>query len=274
MAAGDSRAPYFLLAHHRSGSNFLNDLLQSHRCLECFNEPFSMHTGFFLRRDLSEWTGEQYRDPELHPELAPYRGLREYLHEMRDYVMLSSSERVIGFKDTLLFDKLSWLKAFMPNLKIILLRRDPHAIVSSVLRSRLIDFWAYSHLVPPAFTALFPAYVSRAQRSDPAVAAAEIAAMSVATRYALAARSLRLFDHREVQLERLLGEPHETLEMLEDFLGVAADEGPQRFLDDRFRADRGGTFSSYRQRQSVLDGWRGHLSASQVAVIDDVMQCA
>lgn len=274
MAVGDPRAPYFLLAHHRSGSNFLNDLLQSHRCLECFNEPFSMHTGFFLPRDLREWTGDEYVDQELHPELAPHPGLREYLHELRDYVMLSTSSRVIGFKDTLLFDKLSWLKAFMPTLKIILLRRDPHAIVSSVLRSRLTDFWAYSHVVPQAFRAVFPAYVSRAQGGDPAVAAAEVAAMSVATRYAMAARCLGLFEHREVQLERLLGHPRETLDMLEDFLGVAPDDGPLRFLDDHFASDRGGMFSSYRQRQSVLEGWRRHLSPSQVAVIDDVMQCA
>jgi hypothetical protein len=272
-AVNDARAPYFLLAHHRSGSNFLNDLLQSHRCLECFNEPFSMHTGFFLQHDLIEWSGDQYGDPDLHPELAPYGGLREYLRELRDYLMQSTSGRVIGFKDTVLFDKLPWLKAFMPSLKIILLRRNPHAIVSSVLRSRLIDFWAYSQLVPPAFHAIFPAYVSRVQGRDPELAAAEVAAMSVATRYAMAARDLRLFEHREVQLERLLSDPRETLDMLQDFLGVPADDGPLRFLDDRFRSDRGGIFSSYRQRKSVLEGWREHLSPDQIAVIDDVMQC-
>jgi len=49
---GDLRAPFLLLAHHRSGSNLLNDLLQAHPCIECLNEPFSMHTPFFREHDL------------------------------------------------------------------------------------------------------------------------------------------------------------------------------------------------------------------------------
>jgi LPS sulfotransferase NodH len=41
MDAKDAAAPFLILAHHRSGSNFLNDLVQAHPCVDCINEPFT-----------------------------------------------------------------------------------------------------------------------------------------------------------------------------------------------------------------------------------------
>lgn len=262
------------MAHHRSGSNFLNDLLQAHPRVECINEPLSMHTSYFRTCDLTCWTREDF-DPELlHPSLAAHRSLRCYLIDFRAYLLQSTSLRVIGFKETVLFGKLDWLKAFLPPLKVLFLKRDPHAIVASVLRTDLLPFWDYAHLVPPAFKALHPSYVPRADTSKRATAAAEMVAMSVAVRYQLAQRAIQNFEHMELQLGELINDPLRQLAAIAEFLGVEAHEDQLAFLQQRQTATRGGSFSSFRLRHDVEHGWRRHLNADQVSAIDGVLQCA
>ena len=273
MTSNRPRAPFFVLAHHRSGSNFLNDLLQAHPRLECINEPFSMHSGYFRQCDLDPWTREDFDATLLHRSLASQEGLRAYLVDLRAYLSQSNQQRVIGFKDTLLFEKLGWLKAFLPSLKIVFLKRDLRAIVSSVLRTDLVQFWDYARRVPPAFAKIRPGYVSRTDSADTPAMAAEIVAMSVVTRYQLAERAIREFDHREVHLDDLMRNPEDELAGIVDFLGVEADEGPLSFLQRRQAASRGGTFSSFRLPAEVQHGWEQHLSAAQLQAIDNVLQC-
>lgn len=273
MTSGGSRAPFFVMAHHRSGSNFLNDLLQAHPRLECINEPFSMHTRYFRECDLEPWTGDDFDPDLLHPALASHVAVRSYLFELRAYLSQSSDKRVYGFKDTVLFEKLGWLKAFLPTLKILFLQRDPRSIVSSVLRTNLFNFWDYASLVPPAFKKTFPNFVSRTDAADTTAAAAEIVAMSVVTRYELARRTIQEFDHMEVHLDDLVREPEEQVDAIIDFLGVEAHEGPLAFLRQRQAASRGGIFSSFRLPQDVQRTWEHHLSATQVRAIEDVLRC-
>jgi hypothetical protein len=271
--ASSPQAPYFIMAHHRSGSNFLNDLLQAHPRIECVNEPFSMHTGYFREHDLEPWAREDFDPVLLHPALAPHEALRTYLLDFRAYLSESSDARVIGFKDTVLFEKLEWLKAFMPSLKILFLKRDPRAIVSSVLRSNLLNLWDYARLVPPAFAKVRPNYVSRTDAADKAATAAEIVAMSIATRYEYARRAIQNFDHREVHLDALMREPAEQLEAIVAFLGVPSHEGPLSFLKQRQAVSRGGLFSSFRSQDDVRHTWQRHLNSAQIRAIEDVMEC-
>ena len=268
-----SAAPYFVMAHHRSGSNFLNDLLQAHPRIECVNEPFSMHTKYFRECDLEPWTSDDFDPVLLHPSLASHETLRSFLFEFRAYLSQSSDRRVIGFKDTVLFEKLGWLKAFIPRLKILFLKRDPRSIVSSVLRSHLLELWDYARLVPPAFRKIHPHYVSRTDAADSAAAAAEIVAMSVVTRYEFARCAIRNFEHMEVDLSDLMREPAEWLQAITEFLGVPPHEGPLSFLKERQAVSRGGTFSSFRLQSDVQHTWERHLNASQIRAIEDVMQC-
>jgi hypothetical protein len=272
MKPTDPRAPFLVMAHHRSGSNFLNDLLQKHPCIECLNEPLSMHTRFFRERDLALWHADDFDPDLLHACLADHAALRAYLLELRQYLLQSNSGRIIGFKDTCLFGKLGWLKAFMPNLKIIFLRRDPRAIVSSVLRSELAGFWRYADLVPPAFAQVCPGYTSRVDASDIPALAAETVAMSVAARYELARQTLDLFAHRTLDLDDLMRNPRQCLQLLADFLGVEPDPEQMSFIITRQRESRGGLFSSFRAPVDVEGAWRAHLSVRQIEAIDDVMQ--
>jgi hypothetical protein len=272
MKSTNPRAPFFVMAHHRSGSNFLNDLLQTHPRIECLNEPLSMHTRFFRERDLALWQAGDFDPALLHESLAGEPALRAYLVEMRQYLQHSHSGRIIGFKDTCLFGKLGWLQAFMPSLKVIFLRRDPHAIVSSVLRSELAGFWRYAELVPPAFALVCPGYASRVDRDEPTALAAELVAMSVAARYELARRTLDLFAHLTLDLDELMRTPLHGLQAVADFLGIEPDPQQMSFIITRQGESRGGLFSSFRDPVAVEGAWRTHLSARQVEAIDDVMQ--
>jgi len=272
--SGQPCAPYFVMAHHRSGSNFLNDVLQAHSCIECINEPLSMHTDYFRHCDLEPWTQDQYDPVLLHPSLAPHHLLRSFLLDFRTYLLYSNDVRVIGFKETVLFGKLDWLKAYLPTLKVLLLKRDPCAVVASVLRSNLLSFWDYAHLVPPAFKALHPGYVATQIPVDPAVQAAEVAAMSVAVRDDMARRSIDQFDHVEVDLTDLMNDPANALNAITNFLCVEPDARQLDFVRRRQAETRGGTFSSFRSRDDVENGWRRNLAADQVRVIQEVLQCA
>lgn len=272
MNALDARDPFFVLAHHRSGSNFLNDLLQQHACVECLNEPLSMHTRFFREQDLAPWHADDFDPARLHPCVEGDPTLKAYLLEFRHYLLQSRGGRVIGFKDTCLFGKLGWLKAFIPRLRIVFLTRDTRAIVSSVLRSRLAAFWRYADLVPPAFAQLCPGYASRIAIGDAALRAAETAAMSVALRYEFARRTLPLFEHRSLALEDLTAEPARCVRMLAEFLGVEADPEQVAFIAARQSESRGGLFSSFRSLEDVESAWRRHLSPQQLQVIDEVMR--
>lgn len=266
----DSRPPFLVMAHHRSGSNFLNDVLQSCAGIECLNEPLSMHTRFFREHDLVPW-GAADHDPEwLHPSLRDDDTVRVFLQELKAYLGESRRGRVIGFKDTCLFGKLGWLKAFLPELRVIFLRRDPRAIVSSVLRSKLSTLWSYSELVTAAFAREFPGYVSRVARGDAALRTTEVVAMSVALRYELARRCLHHFPHLCLELADISREPARVVAGLVDFLGAEAAGDAEAFIRTRQAETRGGLFSSYRSRDDVENGWREHLGEAQLALIDEV----
>jgi hypothetical protein len=269
-----TRAPFLLLAHHRSGSNFVHDLLQSHPRIECINEPLSMHTRFFRQCDLVRWSEADYDPMFLHVALAKHEGLRTFLLDLRQYLLRSDEDRVMGFKETALFGKLEWVKEFLPTLRILLLTRDPRAVVSSVLRSGLSEFWRYHDLVPHAFHEIFPHYARRSDASDPAIRDAEIAAMSVVTRRELARRTVNLFEHRLVSLEEVMRDPAGSLQSLTAFLGVESHPDPFSFLRRRQVASRGGAFSSFRAPEDVQIAWRRHLSAGQIEVTEDVLSAA
>jgi hypothetical protein len=267
-------APFFLMAHHRSGSNFLNDLLQAHPAVECINEPFSMHTRFFRQCDLVPWSADDYRADCLHVSMARHGALRDYLCELRDYLLCSHPGRIIGFKETALFGKLEWLHRFLPSLKLLWLVREPRAIVSSVLRSGLLAFWCYDDLVPRAFAALCPHYRRLPAAAPEPVLQAELVAMSVAVRYAMARRSLALFDHCIVPLDDAMHDPPAFLRRVAGFLGLQPHADQQAFLERRQSESRGGPFSSYRAPQEVHTRWQRDLDAAQVGVIEAVLLAA
>src|SRR3954468_20497935 len=78
--------PFLVMAHHRSGSNFLNDVLQSCAGIECLNEPLSMHTRFFRDHDLAPWGADDHDPALLHASLGGDPTVREFLLELKAYL--------------------------------------------------------------------------------------------------------------------------------------------------------------------------------------------
>jgi len=112
---------FIVLSHHRLGTNFLCNLLCANKGIVCLNEPLSMHTNFFKENALIVWNKGDYDEENLHFSLKDNGLLISYLKELRDYMVNEFINRVIGFKETMLFEKLIWLKDFMPSVKIIYL---------------------------------------------------------------------------------------------------------------------------------------------------------
>lgn len=265
-------APYLLLAHHRSGSNFLTDLLQAHPQVECLNEPFSMHAPFFRAHDLQPWSAAEFDAQRLHPSLPACGELHDYLQALRRYLAGTSPARVIGFKETGLFGQLDWLRAYLPGLKLVFLWRDPRAIVSSVIRSELVGFWRYRELVPPAFARLFPHRASLALAASQTTDVATLAAMSVVVRYELARRALGAFKHLVLGLDAVAREPAQALDAITRLLGIEPHPSPMQFALARGTTNRGGTFSSFRDPTEVSLRWQAHLRRAEVDAIERVLQ--
>jgi hypothetical protein len=265
-------APFLILAHHRSGSNFLNDLVQAHPGVDCINEPFSMHTPFFRECDLEPWSSDDFDARWLHRSLAPHHRLRAFLFELREHLRGAGPQRHVGFKETGLFGKLGWLEAYLPGLRVVWVQREPLAVVSSVLRSGLMDLWRYRELVPPRFEALCPGYTRQA--ANESIEQAELAAMSVAVRRDLAQRSLGRFAHHTVCLDTFSEDPPSGLRSLCRFLGVEPHPEQFEFLEQREAVTRGGRYSSFRAGRDVQGAWRRHLSDAQRAAAEAVLQAA
>ncbi|WP_374564016.1 sulfotransferase [Ideonella sp.] len=263
--------PYLLLAHHRSGSNFVTDLLQAHPQVECLNEPFSMHAPFFRTHDLQPWSAAEFDAQQLHPSLPAHGEIHDYLQALRRYLTGASPSRVIGFKETGLFGQLDWLRAYLPGLKLVFLWRDPRAIVSSVMRSELMGFWRYHELVPPAFARLFPHRASLAFTASQTADVATLAAMSVVVRYELARRALGSFDHLVLGLDAVARAPAHALDAMARLLGVEPHPSPVQFARARWATNRGGTFSSFRDPAGVSLRWQAHLQRAEVDAIERVL---
>jgi sulfotransferase family protein len=254
--------PFLLLGHHRSGTNFVNDLLQIHPDCECLNEPLSMHSTFWMQRDLIAW-GEQDYDPDhMHRDLEGHPGAATYLADLHSYLHAAPTGRIRGAKETLLFEKLGWLHRFAPAFQVIILVRDPRAVASSIIGRNMQHLWAYDDRITPriARTAAF------AERSREDVLAQVV--WSWKERLALALSQSALFDCHILRLEDLVAQPRSTLAGLMGFLGRDVDCAQMAFMQES-RLELGATTYSWsRTEQAVLDGWKTRLSEGDVRFIE------
>ena len=133
-----------VLAHHRSGSNFFGDVLQAHPHTECLSEPFSMHTSAYLDLDLIRWGASEYHPRTLHPQLSRYPGTVEFTRDLSSYLGAAPVGQARGFKETLGFEKLPWLREVFPGLRVVIVVRDPRAVVRAVTARNMERLWDYA----------------------------------------------------------------------------------------------------------------------------------
>ncbi|MFC9294041.1 sulfotransferase family protein [Streptomyces sp. NPDC057011] len=251
-------APFLIIGHHRSGTNFLGELIQRNPAVACANEPFSMHTEFFRDNDLRPWSAADYDQAVLHPELYAHPKIVLFLQELRKWLVSSPEGCRRGFKETLLYEKLPWLGAYLPGLRVIHLVRDPRAVAASVLNVPEADeLWKYSVTVTR--------YLEEQLGHSPGAGLDpfELCLRSIGIRWELARQSLAAFEHITVRLEDLVGHPEDALGRLMNFLDLEPTSDQLEFIADSQRSSRGGRYSSYRSRDAVLNSWRSRLTDAQ-----------
>lgn len=247
---------FLLLSHHRSGSNFLCNLLCTNKNVECINEPLSMHTSFFYEKDLIPWTNEEYNEEYLHKSLKSYPKLIKYLKDLREYMIEdSNSTRAIGFKETLLFEKLLWFKEFFPEIKIIYLVRDPRAVVNSVMRNDMYKIWNYDRTVKRYLNE----YNSELNLTN--TNAFNLAVLSWKIRDNLFNKYKNMFEYRIVRLEDIVNNPKEETNKLMSFLNMELSDEQTDFLSKVYVNDKKGkAFSVFTSKERILNDWKGKMS--------------
>lgn len=245
--------PFMILSHHRSGSNFLHDLIQTHPRFECISEPFSMHTDVFREIDLVPWCAGEFDEHLLHPHLRAYPHLREFLHELKQFLLTPYPLHTRGIKETMLFEKLEWLKKFIPELRIVFLVRDPRAVAHSIMKLNMHALWNYEEKIPNYLQHYYPEKVCP-------TTPLHLCTWSWKIRYELATTYVHLFEHTIVRLEDLMLDPEKTLPRMMEFLGDEVDGCQWSFFQDSHRQTRGEAFSTHRSTEDILYHWKKRLS--------------
>jgi Sulfotransferase family len=249
---------FCILSHHRSGSNFLTDVMQEHPAISVIDEPFSMHTPLFPQLDLIRWGPDDFLADGWHGSLVDRPGVVGFLASLFAYLKGAPLGTSRGFKETGMTEKLGWLQRAIPSLKVIYLCRDPRAVVRSVLRHRARRQWRYE-LVVPRYARHYPDVPFAIETGD------EIGRCisSWQIRHFEACRSLAEGEHCTVRLEDLVRRPQATLDRIMNLLGLAIDDRQLDFIRASQEERRGGPYSTFRRAEDVLSGWRSELGVHE-----------
>ena len=259
--------PYLIISHHRSGSNFLNNLIQQHPNCECINEPFSMHTKFFRNIDLVPWKRRDFDPNYLHSSLKNKPRIILFLKEIRDFLLNQYYGKYVrGIKETILFEKLEWLKCFIPNLKIIFLVRDPRCVVNSLLKSKLYILLNYKQRISENIDNYYPEI--DIDYNNPL----HLCTWSWKIRINLAKKNLKNFNFITIKLEELILNPTLNLFKIMNFLGLSVNKDQLIFFEETHSCTRGKTYSSYREINSILFDWEKELKDEFKQYIRDNLQ--
>lgn len=260
---------FFVLAHHRSGSNFFGDVLEAHPEVACLNEPFTMHTSVFLTRDLIRWNADEFRSDVLHSDLANMTSAVDFLKALAGYTGVPGS----GFKETLGFEKLGWLERVFPGRQVILYVRDPRAVINSVLsRPYMLAKWRYETVVSryqQMYGDELPFEVSVRTPLDQLIGSWQIRWYE-AQRYIAESRErpggLRV---TLVQFENLMANPEAELTRVMRSIGSDVHPAQLQFIEESHSGvSRGGDYSTVRDPQKVLNAWRTKLSVEAIRRIN------
>lgn len=225
-----------------------------------------MHSDFWLERDLVSWTEMDFDPVILHEDLRDLEGQRHYLLELREYLRSPAPGRCRGFKETLLFEKLGWLSRFLPELRLVLVVRDPRAVVASVVGRNMASLWSYDRHVAPRV----PISEFRGSRSRDDVVAQ--AAWSWKERLNIALANAVLFDLLIVRLEDFVTSPDTAVPQLMAFLGYDAEPLQHRFCHESHHDTRGGTYSTYRASSDVTERWKKVLNRDDLVHIETTLR--
>lgn len=252
---------FLVLAHHRSGSNFLCDVLQAHPEVECLSEPFSMHTSAYLSSDLLRWEADEYRPDVLHDELAALPEAVAFTKDLAAY----TATGLRGFKETLGFEKLGWLRRVFPGLRVILLVRDPRAVTNAVISRDMEGIWDYRNMLA-RYRERYGSGLPFPVLTDTAV---DRIVSSWQVRLFEARRSLAGVPFTLVRFEDLMADAEAALAEVMRTVGCEVHPDQLRFIEASHSGpSRGGNYSTVRDPQQVLSAWRKKLRAEEIDTVN------
>lgn len=251
-------SPFLLLGHHRSGTNFLTDVFQAHSRVSVIDEPLSMHTRAFPDTDLHCWKAGDYDAERLHEELVPYPRSVYFFHQLVRYIANAEEGFVRGFKETLLFEKMPWLIAAVPGIKILHVVRDPRAVVASLLKHDVDARWRYAERLA--------VYFRRNRDSEVEARCAtplERCVTSWKVRQYELRRGIVSAPHITFRLEDVLRNDVEALGRAMAFIGLELELEQLKLRRTNEQQTRGGMYSTHRSRDEVLHDWKRRLSTAE-----------
>jgi hypothetical protein len=247
------RIPFAVLAHHRSGSNFLVEVLRANQAISCLTEPLAQHLPVFIQRDVEYWPSPI---PAPIAEILADSFTRSYLAELRAW-LISGGTKIRGFKETRLAEKLDWFETSISPIRSIVLIRDPRAVTASILaRPQLIDYW-----IDAAQLVHLPGVVNGIDINS------------------VVARSAAIWTHRYsglldrahkngaliVRLESLVMDPESSLAEINKYLGISHDSHQISAINRQDSTE--GIYSTFRRPAEVLTKWHAAISPQEERLI-------
>ncbi|MGL5823383.1 MAG: hypothetical protein ACRCYU_00740 [Nocardioides sp.] len=253
MSARHPNEPFALLSHHRSGSNFVTELLWRHPALQVLIEPLAQHLDIFITHDLQAWPQHLTTDA-LEALRRPFE--RRYLTNLGTWLRAQAGR---GFKETRLAEKIEWFNTAVAPVRTIVLVRDPRAVTASILaRPHMVDYW-----IPADHIKHLPNTFDhhRAHR-DPIYRSAAIWTY----RYTCLLSQAETAGAPTVVLEKLMHNPAREMSAIETYLDIDHFDYTDT-LAELWTPTTAGTYSTRRDPATVATSWRAALTREDLAVI-------
>ena len=252
---------FILLSHQRSMSSFFMNILRAHPDLSLLNEPLGQHLRCFRTYDLFS----SFPSPITPLQKKEEKTLRGYVDSLKRWI--SCSDQMIGFKEVLLLNKATWIRQHFSGYKIIVLVRDPRAVVEALIRRNLDKRWRYGDLLKTYFS-----QTSGQLQTFPDNRVGQCAWIWKLRLYGLLENWQLLADnmpilllHAEDLVQDLEGSLHTTMKFLEKEI----DAHQIQYAQECWSEERGGLFSNYHKKAHFY-AWKKQLSTRHQYMVEQI----
>lgn len=252
-----SHAPFFIVGCGRSGTTLLRTMLHRHSqvaipveslfIIDYFRAMNHAPVERFRRLILREHEFSEWHLSLTEQDLAHCNSVRELIDEVHQRFAARKGATRWGQKTPRFIRYGELLKSVYPEARFIHILRDPRAVVNSLIRSNVHRSNAY--------------YAARRWLQD--------------TRAGLALEERYPEDVMRLPYEMLVSEPEPALRRVCEFLDLPFEPQMLEYYKEKEEA-----YSGYHEaiharlqeppRKERIDAWRGHLSAEEVALVEQV----
>lgn len=254
---------FILLGHQRSGSSYLLDVIRHHPSVDTINQPFSGHLDFF-REDETFWSEESYEEEILHKSLENLPETINYIKGL-DRWLNFPFPNIRGFKEIILFEKYWWLKKAMSLDKVIILVRDPRAVIASVLKRNMhTSWWDYNGKL----TKYYNNSADDIELSSPHMICASV----WKHRMNHVQKIIEMEDNFLVtRLEDVTINPELEIKRIMEFLEFDIHHDQIEFIKETSKETRNSTYSNFRKREDVLYAWKSEIKGKKQAMVEEYL---